>query len=63
MLTRPLRATGRLYIGVRLIWRRSRWNRRPKSLVVDGDRLTLTEAGETPRIIDLERRTGDPCPG
>jgi hypothetical protein len=54
MLTRPLRAAGRLYYRRPAHLEKITLDPQVENLVVDGDRLTLTEADETPRVIDLE---------
>jgi hypothetical protein len=53
MLTRPLRATGRLYYRRPTHLEKVTLEPQAESLVVDGDRLTLTEANDAPRVIDL----------
>src|SRR5271166_1056257 len=54
MLTRPLHATGRLLYRRPAHLEKVTLEPQPERLVVDGNRLTLTEANETPRIIDLD---------
>jgi outer membrane lipoprotein-sorting protein len=53
MLTRPLRASGRLAYRRPAHLEKITQEPQAESLVVDGDKLTLTEAGITPRAIDL----------
>jgi hypothetical protein len=54
MLTRPLRTTGRLYYRRPAHLEKITLEPRAESLVVDGDRLTLTEPNEAPRVIELD---------
>ena len=54
MLTRPLRATGRLLYRRPAYLEKVTLEPQPERLVVDGNRLTLTEVNEAPRIIDLD---------
>jgi hypothetical protein len=54
MLTRPLHATGRLLYRRPAYLEKITLEPQPERLVVDGNRLTLTAANETPRIIDLD---------
>ena len=58
MLNRPLRATGRLLYRRPAHLEKITLEPQPESLVVDGNRLTLTEASEAPRVIDLD---GEPA--
>jgi hypothetical protein len=53
MLTRPLRATGRLLYRRPAYLEKVTLEPQPERLVVDGNRLSLTEANET-RTIDLD---------
>ncbi len=53
MLTRPLRATGRLQYRRPAQLAKITEQPQPESLVVDGGRLTLTEADAPPRVIAL----------
>ena len=53
LLTRPLRASGRLAYRRPAHLEKITQEPQAESLVVDGDKLTLTEAGTTPRAIDL----------
>jgi hypothetical protein len=58
MLNRPLRATGRLLYRRPAHLEKITLEPQPESLVVDGNRLTLTEASEAPRVINLD---GEPA--
>jgi hypothetical protein len=53
-LTVPLAATGKLLYRRPAYFEKTTLQPRPENLVVDGDRLTLTEAGETPQVVDLD---------
>jgi hypothetical protein len=60
MLTRPLRATGRLFYRRPAYLEKITLEPQAESLVVDGNgnHLTLTEPNEAPRVIDLN---GEPA--
>jgi hypothetical protein len=53
MLNRPMRSTGRLLYRRPAHLEKITLEPQAESLVVDGDRLTLTEVGAAPRVIDL----------
>ena len=53
-LSVPLSATGTLLYRRPAYLEKTTLQPRPENLVVDGDRLTLTEAGASPSLIDLD---------
>ncbi len=63
MLTRPLRASGRLAYRRPAHLEKITLEPQAESLVVDGDKLTFTEGGDCVADHRPERRTGHPCPG
>ena len=54
MLTIPLHSTGRLRYRRPSHLEKITQEPQPESLVVDGNRLTLTEANQAPRVIELD---------
>jgi hypothetical protein len=54
MLTRPLRATGRLSYRRPAHLEKITLEPQADHLVVDGDRLTMTQGDQPPRVIDLD---------
>jgi hypothetical protein len=56
ILTVPLRASGELFYRRPDYFEKTTTQPHSERLVVDGDRLTISADGESPRVVDLDRQ-------